>query len=161
MAISSGDQLPDVSLFIMSSDGPAAQSLKEFTAGRKIVLFGVPGAFTPTCHANHAPSYVNNIDAFKAKGVDEIACVAVNDIFVLDAWAKQLNADGKVTMLADGNGDLAKALGLELDASAFGLGVRSHRFSMLVEDGVVKSVTVEDVPTSADATSAENLLSAM
>ena len=161
MAISVGDQLPDINLFVMSDEGPAGQSLVQFAAGRKVVIFGVPGAFTPTCHANHAPGFVANAEAFKAKGVDEIACVAVNDIFVLDAWSKDLGAKGIVTMLADGNGELASALGLELDASAFGLGVRSHRFAMFVDNGVVQHVIVEDVPTSAEATSAEALLAAI
>lgn len=161
MAISVGDKLPDANLFIMTDEGPAAKTMADFVSGRKVVLFAVPGAFTPTCHVNHAPGFVMEADAFKAKGVDEIACIGVNDVFVLSAWQEQLNAAGKVTMLADGNAEFTKAVGLELDASAFGLGVRSKRYAMLVNDGEVVHLSVEDDPTEANASSAANLLEAL
>src|SRR5690606_23490767 len=112
--------------------------------GKKVVLFAVPGAFTPTCSVRHLPGFVEKAEAFKAKGIDTVACVAVNDVFVMDAWGKSQNAADKVEMLSDGNGELAKALGLELDATKGGLGMRSKRYAMLVEDGVVKSVHVEE-----------------
>ncbi|GJM03778.1 MAG: peroxiredoxin [Rhodomicrobium sp.] len=161
MSISVGGSIPDVELYVTTEDGPAAKSSAEFFKGRKVVLFAVPGAFTPTCHLNHAPGFISNAEAIKAKGVDEIACVAVNDVFVLDAWAKELGADGKVTMLSDGNGDFAKALGLDLDASGLGLGLRSHRYAMLVDDGIVKVLNVEDVPSDANSSSAEKLLESL
>lgn len=158
MAISVGEKLPDVQLTIMTADGPTAQSTSELFKGKKTALFAVPGAFTPTCHMNHAPGYLSSHDELKAKGVDQIACVSVNDVFVMDAWSKSLGADGKIVMLADGSGEFTEALGLELDATAHGLGVRSQRFGMLVDDEVVSVLNIEGNPTEADASSAESLL---
>ena len=144
MALAVGDRVPDVTFRTMTADGVQELSTSDVFSGKEVVLFGVPGAFTPACHKNHLPGYVQQHDAIKAKGVDTIACVAVNDAFVLDAWAKSSGADGKVLMLADGNGDFTKAAGLVLDGSGFGLGLRSQRFSAVVDDGVVKELNVED-----------------
>jgi peroxiredoxin len=143
MAIQAGDTFPDATVMHMTEKGPTSLSTKELFAGKKVVLFGVPGAFTPTCSNQHLPGYIKDADALKAKGVDLIACVAVNDPFVMDAWGKAKGATGKVMMLADGNGDLARKLGLEMDGSKFGLGQRNKRFSMIIQDGVVKEVNVE------------------
>lgn len=143
MTIKVGDKLPDAQVRIMGAEGPKAVSTAELFAGKKVVLFSVPGAFTPTCSAKHLPGYVAKADEIKAKGADEIICVAVNDVFVMDAWGKSQNADGKVTMVADGNGEFTKALGLELDGSGFGLGQRGQRFSLIAENGVVKELNVE------------------
>jgi glutaredoxin/glutathione-dependent peroxiredoxin len=159
MTISIGDKLPSVNLVKVTGDGPDKVSTDEFFAGRTVALFAVPGAFTPTCSAKHLPGFVEKHDALKAKGVDEIACVSVNDAFVMDAWSRSAYADG-VTMLADGNGDFAQAVGLEMDGSAFGLGKRSQRYSMLVEDGVVKQLNVE-APGEFKVSSAEHLLTEM
>jgi peroxiredoxin len=158
MTISVGDTLPETTFRVMTDDGPAPKSTSEIFSGRKVVLFAVPGAFTPTCHKNHLPGYLQNAEAIKAKGVDAIAVTGVNDVFVMDAWAKATDGKGKIEFLSDGNGDFAKALGLALDGSGFGLGVRSQRYSMLVEDGVVKSINVEDSPGKADVSGAEALL---
>ncbi len=143
MPIQTGDAFPDATLMQMTEKGPAPVSTKELFAGKKVVLFGVPGAFTPTCSNQHLPGYIRDADAIRAKGVDLIACVAVNDPFVMDAWGKAKGATGKVLMLSDGNGELAKKLGLEMDGSKFGLGQRNKRFSMIVQDGVVKELNVE------------------
>ena len=159
MTISIGDKLPSVNLVKVTGDGPDKVSTDEFFAGRTVALFAVPGAFTPTCSAKHLPGFVEKHDALKAKGVDEIACVSVNDAFVMDAWSRSAYADG-VTMLADGNGDFAQAVGLGMDGSAFGLGKRSQRYSMLVEDGVVKQLNVE-APGEFKVSSAEHLLTEM
>ena len=153
-----GDRLPEATFKVMTQDGPANRTTQEVFGGRKLVLFAVPGAFTPTCHRNHLPGYLENHDALKAKGVDGIVCVAVNDVFVLDAWAKSSGAAGKVEFLADGNADFARAVGLNLDASGFGMGTRSKRYAMLVDDGVVKALNVEDVPSKADISSAGSML---
>ncbi len=153
-----GDRLPEATFKVMTQDGPANRTTQEVFGGRKVVLFAVPGAFTPTCHRNHLPGYLENHDALKAKGVDGIVCVAVNDVFVLDAWAKSSGAAGKVEFLADGNADFARAIGLNLDASGFGMGTRSKRYAMLVDDGVVKALNVEDVPSKADISSAGSML---
>ena len=153
-----GDRLPEATFKVMTQDGPANRTTQEVFGGRKVVLFAVPGAFTPTCHRNHLPGFLENHDALKAKGVDGIVCVAVNDVFVLDAWAKSSGAAGKVEFLADGNADFARALGLYLDASGFGMGTRSKRYAMLVDDGVVKALNVEDVPSKADISSAGSML---
>ena len=158
MTIAVGDRLPDVTFRVMTADGPAAKTTAEVFSGKKVVLFAVPGAFTPTCHKNHLPGYLANYDAIKAKGVDAIAVTGVNDVFVMNAWAEATGGKGKIEYLADGNGDFAKALGLALDGSGFGLGTRSQRYSMLVEDGVVKVLNVEDVPSKADVSGAEALL---
>jgi peroxiredoxin len=158
MPIAVGDRLPDATFKIRTPDGLADVTVKELTAGKKVVLFAVPGAFTPTCHAKHVPSFLANLDAFKAKGVDTVACVAVNDAFVMDAWAKATGAEGKILFLADGNATFTKAIGLDFDGSGVGLGVRSKRYAMYVEDGVVKALNVEDAPGVMDRSSAETLL---
>lgn len=143
MTIKIGDRLPDAKLVKVTPDGPDQVSTGDFFAGRRVALFSVPGAFTPTCSAKHLPGFVEQAQAFHDKGVDEIACTAVNDAFVLDAWAKAGNAGGKVTMLADGNAEFAKATGLDMDSSAYGMGIRSKRYAMLVNDGVVEALHVE------------------
>ena len=143
MSIKVGDKVPAGSFGIMKSEGPGAMSTDEVFGGKTVVLFGVPGAFTPTCSKTHLPSFVQNMPALKAKGVDAVACLSVNDVFVMDAWSKSSGADGKVLMLADGNAAYTKALGLELDASGFGMGTRSQRFAMVVKDGVVQKIMVE------------------
>ena len=130
-------------------------------ADKTVVLFAVPGAFTPTCHQKHLPGFLEHLHEFKAKGVDLVACTAVNDVFVLDAWAHANAADGKIAFLADGNAEFAKALGLDLDATGSGLGIRSKRYAMLVEDGIVKILNVEEVPSVAEKSSAEALLKAI
>ena len=156
MTITVGDRLPDVPLSVATENGPEQTSSGEFFAGRKVALFAVPGAFTPTCSARHLPSYVEKASDLKAKGVDEIACISVNDPFVMGAWGK---ADGSedITMLADGNGAFADAVGLAMDGSKFGMGKRSQRYSMLVNDGVVEQLNVE-APGEYRASSAETLL---
>ncbi|HEX7080297.1 MAG TPA: peroxiredoxin [Gammaproteobacteria bacterium] len=143
MTIKVGDKMPKGQFTVMGENGPQTMTTDELFSGRKVVLFSVPGAFTPTCSAKHLPGYVENAEALRAKGVDTIACMAVNDAFVMSAWGKSANADGKVLMLADGNGDYARALGLELDATKFGMGRRSQRFSMIVDDGVVTQLNIE------------------
>ncbi len=161
MAISVGDKVPSGAFMTMTAEGPKPVSSDELFSGKKVVLFGLPGAFTPTCSAKHVPGYVQNADALKAKGVDTIACMSVNDAFVMGAWGKDQGAGDKVMMLADGSADYAKALGLDLDLSARGMGVRATRFSMLVEDGVVKSVNVEPNPGEAEASGAEAMLASL
>lgn len=156
--ISPGDRLPEATFHVMTADGPAALSSGEVFAGKTVALFAVPGAFTPTCHMQHLPGFIQHVDDFKAKGVDTVACTAVNDPFVLDNWAQSTGAKDKIVFLADGNADFARAIGADLDASGFGLGTRSKRYAMLVEDGVVKAVHVEDVPTEVKASSAQALL---
>jgi peroxiredoxin len=141
----------------MGEKGPQAVSTDDLFKGKTVALFAVPGAFTPTCSAKHLPGFVENADAIKGKGVDQIVCVAVNDAFVMNAWGKDQNVGSKVTMVADGNGDLTKALGLELDGSKFGLGARSQRYSMLVKDGVVEKLNVEEAGAFA-VSNAETLL---
>jgi len=150
MAINVGDRLPGGTLneFIEvetegCSVGPNTFKVEDMAKGKKIVIFGLPGAFTPTCSAKHVPSYLNNFEALKAKGVDEIWCLSVNDAFVMGAWGREQRAGGKVRMMADGSAEYVKKLGLENDMTARGMGVRSQRFSMLVDDGVVKSINVE------------------
>jgi peroxiredoxin len=158
MTIKIGDHLPHATFRVMTPEGPAARSTGDLFRGRKVVLVAVPGAFTPTCDRNHLPGYVQRADEIKATGIDAILVTAVNDVFVLKAWAQSAGSDGKVEMLSDGNGDFAKALGLSFDGSGFGLGTRSQRYSMIVEDGVVKSLNVEDAPSKAEVSGAENLL---
>lgn len=158
MTIKVGDQLPQAIFRIMGPDGPVAKTTKDIFQGRKVVLIAVPGAFTPTCHRNHLPGYVSNAAAIKAKGVDAIAVTAVNDVFVMSAWADASNAGDKIEFLSDGNAEFAKALGLAMDGSGFGLGTRSHRYSMIVEDGVVRTFNLEDIPSKAEVSNAENLL---
>ncbi len=158
MTINVGDRLPQSTLRIMTPDGPAAKTTDEIFAGRKVVLFAVPGAFTPTCHRNHLPGFLAKADEIKAKGVDAIAVVATNDVFVMNAWAKDTGAADKIEFLSDGNADFAKALGLTLDGSGFGLGTRFQRFSMLVNDGVVERLAVEEGPGKAEVSGADALL---
>lgn len=161
MSIKVGDRIPEAKFRVMSEGGPAWKTTDEVFKSKKVVLFAVPGAFTPTCHINHLPGFLKNADAIKAKGVDTIAVTGVNDVFVMDAWKKATGAEGKIEFLADGNGDFAKAIDLALDASGAGLGLRSRRYAMLVEDGVVKKLSVESEPGKAEVSSAENLLKQM
>ena len=156
MTIKTGDRLPQATLTKVTPDGPEPVDTQSYFAGRKVALFSVPGAFTPTCSAKHLPGFIEKKEELKAKGIDEIACTAVNDFFVMSNWAKQSGAEG-ITMLADGNGEFAKALGLTMDAGKFGMGTRGQRFSMLVDDGVVKELNVE-VPGEFRVSSAEHLL---
>jgi glutaredoxin/glutathione-dependent peroxiredoxin len=158
MTIKVGDRLPNATFTVMTADGPQPKSTDDIFKGKKVVLFAVPGAFTPTCHKNHLPGFLQKADAIKAKGVNTIAVTGVNDVFVMDAWKKATGADAKIEFLADGSGDFAKALGLTADLVARGLGVRSQRYSMLVEDGVVKKLNIEDSPGKADVSGADNLL---
>lgn len=141
-----GDRLPEAEFITMTADGTQRFATDTVFSGRKVVLFAVPGAFTPTCSMNHMPGFVKEADAIKAKGVDTIACTAVNDVHVMNAWGRQSGADGKILMLADGNGAFAKSVGLEFDLTAHNMGHRSKRYSMIVEDGVVKAINVEDKP---------------
>jgi peroxiredoxin len=158
VTISVGDKIPSATLKEKTADGPTNVSLDEILKGKKIVLFAVPGAFTPTCSLNHLPGFLENRDAFIAKGVDEIAVVSVNDVHVMGAWAKASGGEGKIRFLADGTADFAKALGLETDLSAGGLGLRSKRYSMLIEDGVVKQLNVEEKTGMAETSGAATLL---
>jgi glutaredoxin/glutathione-dependent peroxiredoxin len=155
MAIKVGDRIPDVKLMTMTSEGPKPVQSGEVLGSGKVVLFAVPGAFTPTCSDYHLPGFVLRADDLKGKGVDTIACLAVNDPFVMGAWGEAQDVDGKVTMLSDGNGDFTGAIGLEMDGSGFGLGTRSQRYAAILEDGVVKELLVEPGPgldvSSADA----------
>ncbi len=160
MAIKVGDKIPAAKLRVMSAEGPKEISTDEIFKGKKVVLFAVPGAFTPTCSAKHLPSFVQNAAAIKAKGVDTVACVAVNDAFVMGAWGKAQGADDKVMMLSDGNGTFTKELGLEMDGSAVGLGTRSQRYAMVVQDGVVKTLNVE-APRAFEVSSAEAIMKAL
>jgi peroxiredoxin len=161
MTISVGDRLPEVKFTIMTETGSAPKMTAELFGGKTVALFAVPGAFTPTCHNNHLPGFLENLDAFKAKGVDEVICTAVNDIFVLTAWAKATGADGKITFASDGSGMFAKAIGLDNDSSAANMGIRSKRYAMLVEDGVVKVLNVEPAPGKAEVSGAGPLLAAI
>jgi peroxiredoxin len=144
MTIKEGDKIPDATLMSMTDSGPNPMSTKDLFDGKKVALFSVPGAFTPTCSAQHLPGFVDNADAIKAKGVDTIACMAVNDAFVMSAWGNDRGVGDKILMLGDGNAELTKAMGLELDASGFGLGTRGQRFSMIVDNGVVKNLNIEE-----------------
>lgn len=156
MTISVGDRLPEVTLVKATEEGPEKVSTSEYFRGKKVALFSVPGAFTPTCSARHLPGYVEKAGELKAKGIDEIACTAVNDAFVMGAWNKAAGSDD-ITMLADGNGEFAEAVGLTMDGSGFGMGKRGQRFSMVVEDGVVKQINVE-APGDFSVSSAEHML---
>lgn len=157
MTIKVGDKLPDFEFTTMTADGAQKLSTEKIFAGHKVVLFAVPGAFTPTCSMNHLPGFVKNADALRKKGVDAVVCVAVNDVHVMNAWGKHSNCDGKVMMLADGNGDFARKLGLEVDLAGAGMGRRSRRYSMIVDDGIVKSLNVEDKP-GVNVSGAETVL---
>jgi peroxiredoxin len=158
MTIKVGDKLPETTFRVMTADGPAPKTTDEVFKGRKVVLFAVPGAFTPTCSNNHLPGFLAKLDEIKAKGIDHVAVPAVNDVFVMNAWAKASGGEGKIEFLADGSADLAKAIGLELDATGGGLGVRSKRYAMIVNDGTVEWLAVEDAPGKADATGADAVL---
>ena len=158
MAIQVGDHLPNATFMTMTADGPKPQTTDEIFKGKKVVLFAVPGAFTPTCHKNHLPGFLANADAIKRKGIDTIAVTGVNDVFVMEAWKKSSNASGKIEFLADGNGEFAKAMGMDFDASGNGLGVRSKRYSMLVEDGKVTKLNLEDAPGKCDISGGQALL---
>ena len=159
MTISVGDRIPETTLVKATPDGPEQVSTTAFFAGRTVALFAVPGAFTPTCSNNHLPGFIAKHPELTARGVDEVACVSVNDAFVMSAWSKASDA-GPITMLADGNADFARALGLEVDSSRFGMGTRSKRYAMLVQDGIVKSLHVE-APGEFKVSSADHLLSTM
>ncbi|WP_046866465.1 peroxiredoxin [Microvirga massiliensis] len=161
MTIQVGERLPQATFRVMTAEGPKTKSTDEIFKGRKVVLVAVPGAFTPTCHRNHLPGYVTKASEIKSKGIDAIVVTAVNDVFVLDAWSKASNAGPDIEFLSDGNGDFAKSLGLSLDGSGMGLGTRSQRYAMLVDDGVVRVLNVEDAPGKAEISSAENLLKSL
>jgi peroxiredoxin len=160
MTIKVGDTLPSTTFRVMTADGPKPKTTDEVFKGKKVVLFAVPGAFTPTCTKNHLPGFVTNAAAIKAKGIDAIAVTAVNDPFVMGAWKAAAGSDD-IEFLADGSADFAKATGLDLDASAGGLGIRSKRYCMVVDDGVVKSLSIEDSPGKADVSGAEALLKSL
>ena len=158
MAVKEGDKIPSGTFKVMTADGPKDVTTDELFGGKTVALFSVPGAFTPTCSAKHLPGFVQNADALKAKGVDTIACTAANDVFVMNAWGKDQGCGDKVMMLADGSADFAKALGLELDLTGRGMGMRAQRYSMVVKDGVVDKLNVEE-PGAFEVSSAEHMLS--
>ena len=158
MTIKVGDTLPTVNITLATADGPSPTTSTDFTAGRKVVIFGVPGAFTGTCSNNHLPGFLENLGAIKEKGIDEVAVIAVNDPFVMKAWAVQTSGLGKIAFLADGSAFFAKAAGLDLDLTERGLGVRSQRYSMVVDNGVVTSLNIEETPGTAETSGAVRLL---
>jgi glutaredoxin/glutathione-dependent peroxiredoxin len=157
MTIQVGDKIPNVTLMKATSEGPQPVDTDSFFSGRKVAIFSVPGAFTPTCSARHLPGFVEKADELRSKGVDEVACVSVNDAFVMGAWGQQAGAEGKVTMLADGNGEFAQAVGLTMDGSKFGMGQRGQRWAAIVDDGVVSDLNVEE-PGAFSVSSAEFML---
>ena len=159
MAIQEGDKLPEATLYVMEDGKPTPKTTADLFAGKKVVLFAVPGAYTPTCSQAHLPGYVVNSDAIKGKGVDSIICVSVNDAFVMDSWGQDKNAE-EIIMAGDGNGEFTSAIGLEMDGSGFGLGTRSQRYAMIVDDGVVTKLSVED-PGKFEVSSAESILEAL
>ena len=158
MSIKVGDRLPETKFRVMTPEGPGWKSTGDIFKGKKVVLFGVPGAFTSTCNNMHLPGFVQNLDAIKAKGVDKVAVTAVNDMFVMEAWKRATGADGKIEFLADGNGEFAKAIDLTFDGSVAGLGLRSKRYSMLVDDGIVKRLNIEEAPGKVEISGADALL---
>jgi peroxiredoxin len=160
MTIKVGDKLPTVSLKYLNKDGMQTATTDELFKGKKAVLFGLPGAFTPTCSAKHLPGFVTNAAEIRKKGVDVIACLSVNDAFVMDAWGKAQNAGDKVLMLADGNGDFAKATGLTMDGTGYGMGMRTSRWAMVLDDGKVKTLNVE-APGAFEVSSAEAVMKAL
>jgi peroxiredoxin len=160
MTISVGDKIPHVDLYRMGDGRPEKISSEELFAGKKTVLFGLPGAFTPTCSAAHLPGYLVKSDELRAKGVDQIVCLSVNDAFVMDAWGKHQNVEDKIVMIADGSGDFARAVGLDVDMSARGFGVRSQRYAMVIDDGVVAHLNVE-APGKFEVSDAETVLRAL
>ena len=161
MSLKVGDTLPDAIFHVMTEDGPAPRKSADIFPGKKVVLIAVPGAFTPTCSMNHLPGYIEHADEIKSKGVDEILVTGVNDVFVMSAWAKATGGKGKVTFLADGSADFAKAADMTLDLSKRGLGIRSQRYAAIVDDGKVKMLAVEANPGEADLTKVENVLEAL
>ena len=161
MAIAVGDTLPEATFKVLTADGLGDMTVADMTNGKKVVIFAVPGAFTPTCHAKHVPSFLDQHDAIKAKGVDAIYCVAVNDAFVLDAWGKANGTDGKITMLSDGNGTFTAALDLGFDGSMAGLGTRSKRYAMIVDNGKVTWLAVEEAPPMMDVSGGSEVLAAL
>ena len=160
MTIKIGDQFPSVTLKRLGAGGMEDVNTGDLMKGKRVVLFSVPGAFTPTCSAKHLPGFVNNHQALKAKGIDAVACLSVNDAFVMDAWGKDQHVEDKVLMLADGNGEFTKAVGLSMDATGYGMGTRSQRYAMVVDDGVVKTLNVE-APGAFEVSSAESILKAL
>jgi len=160
MTIKIGDKIPSVKLKHMTADGPKDVLSDELFAGKKVVLFALPGAFTPTCSAKHVPGFVSHFDALSAKGVDLIACLSVNDAFVMGAWGKDQKAEDKVLMLADGNADFTKAVGLDADFNAYGMGTRSQRYAMVIDDGIVQVLNVEQ-PGAFEVSTAETILAAL
>ena len=160
MAIKVGDRVPSAKLQIKTKDGVQTKTTDELFGGKKVVLFALPGAFTPTCSAKHLPGFVNNFQAIKAKGVDAIACLSVNDAFVMDAWGKDQNVEDKVMMLADGNADFTKAVGLTMDGTGYGMGTRSQRYAMIIDKGVITALNVE-APGAFEVSSAESILKAL
>lgn len=158
MPIKVGDRVPEAKFRVMGPEGPAWKTTDEVFKGKKVALFAVPGAFTPTCNNVHMPSFLNNVDAFKGKGVSTVAVTGVNDVFVMEAWKKSTGAGGKIDFLADGNADFAKAIDMTMDGSGGGLGTRSKRYAMLVDDGVVKTLSIEEAPGKCELTSGEALL---
>lgn len=160
MAIKPGDKLPQSNFMTVGENGPEPKSTDDIFSGKRVALFAVPGAFTPTCSAHHLPSFIEKSDDLSAAGIDEIACVSVNDVFVMGAWAEQQEVGSKVSMLADGNGDFTKDIGLVMDGTGFGMGERSQRYAMVVNDGVVEHLFVE-APGEYKVSSAEHMLSAL
>lgn len=160
MAIEAGSGIPDATFGRMTPEGPAQVSSDEIFAGRKVVVFAVPGAFTPSCSASHLPGFVANADRIKAKGIDEIVCISVNDPFVMDAWGRQHNAE-EIAMLADGSGHFTRAAKMELDLTDKGLGVRSQRYAMVVDNGTITHLMVEDEPPKVEKSSAESVLAVL
>ncbi len=161
MIIEQGQNMPEGNFTVMGSDGPTKVLSKELFDKKKVVLFAVPGAFTPACSASHLPGYVKNFEKIKGKGVDEVVCLSVNDVFVMSAWATEQAADSKVTMLADGNGDYVKSLGLQFDGSGFGLGMRSQRFAMIIDNGCIEKIFLEEAVSDVKLSSAENVIASL
>ena len=159
MPIKVGDKLPSATFRVMTAEGPKPKTTDDIFKGKKVALFAVPGAFTPTCSNLHMPSFINNLDAFKKMGIDTVAVTAVNDAFVMKKWAEATGGDGKIEFLADGSAEFTKGVDMVLDATAGGLGIRSKRYSMLVDDGVVKTVNVEEAPGKCELTNGQTLLS--
>ncbi|MEM9677672.1 MAG: peroxiredoxin [Pseudomonadota bacterium] len=161
MTISVGDTLPEVTFTTMTADGPAKHTVADLCDGKKVVLVAVPGAFTPTCHANHLPGFVEHTDAMHEKGVDTVAFTSVNDVHVMNAWSEASGGKGKITFLSDGNADFAKAIGMDIDLGVAGMGVRSKRYAMVVENGVVTALNLEENPGQADKSSAAAILAVL
>lgn len=161
MPLSKGDQIPDVTLTTMAEDGPTPVQSRTVLGSGTVVLFGVPGAFTPGCSQRHLPQYVLRADELRAKGVDTVACIAVNDAFVMDAWGRSRDTGDAILMLADGNGEFAEAAGLQLDGRGMGLGLRSQRFAAVLDDGVVRDIWVESVPSDVTVSSADSVLESL